>query len=266
MENWLMGFRLSYLRAIALSWKEDPAKPKEFPFKKRLLEAEDLLTSDDPEIAELFGSLPKVQATISLRENLKNPTEWEPMEAAGWIGENDTFEIMLPALPSKNVQDQALALASYYNLFPTLLGNLVSNAPQRQSLEAETSTTKSVTAVLAQDLGVDPGPFLEFGGVTLRAIAVAWKSKQIMKELLHAGDDATPVLSRYLGYNNPWNFNIRFKHDDRFTWNSEQMCWDNVPKNKIELYYPQRPDDERYHAIALTSYNNTGPAYPFTCG
>jgi ribosomally synthesized peptide (two-chain TOMM family) len=37
------------------------------------------------------------------------------------------------------------------------------------------------------------------------------------------------------------------------------------PTNMIVLNYPEWPENSALWPIALTSYNNTGDAYPFTC-
>ncbi len=42
--------------------------------------------------------------------------------------------------------------------------------------------------------------------------------------------------------------------------------WTCLAKNTIYMSYPKNPgDDMSLRAIALTSYNSSGPQYPFTC-
>ena len=53
----------------------------------------------------------------------------------------------------------------------------------------------------------------------------------------------------------------------------KQVAWSDsashkngfVTVNGIRLNYPTAPVEVELRPIALTSYNNTGPAYPFTC-
>jgi len=106
----------------------------------------------------------------------------------------------------------------------------------------------------------------------LRAIALAWHDTTFYKQLVDASPDASPVLSQWLGYNNPFNFQVRFIPTPQFTWDATTSSWNGLSsdsasrvKNVIVLNYPNAPSDEGLRPIALTSYNNTGPAYPFTC-
>jgi len=79
------------------------------------------------------------------------------------------------------------------------------------------------------------------------------------------------VLSQWLGYNNPFNFKILFTTNSAFTWDATKCEWNQknadgtAIKNAIRLNYPTAPVEENMRAIALTSYNNTGDPYPFTC-
>ena len=113
-------------------------------------------------------------------------------------------------------------------------------------------------------------PLLDFRLAYLRAVALYWTDANFARELVEAGTtDASFVLSRWLGYNNPFNFLLRFTPNPDFTWNGS--CWNlqepggQPIKNAIVLNFPLAPDAERIWPVALTSYNNTGPAYPFTC-
>lgn len=241
MVDRLMSFRLAYLRAIAESWK-DPF------FKEKLLNADDI--QEILQNAPYSFVSPWKQVKIRLVDD--SNTVWEPVETAGWVGANDSFVISIPGKPHQKDQ-QVQALAAYYQIFPDLFGT-----------QQTVSSGPVIEAALPVDLGTSPEPFLEFGGVTLRALALAWENERFLIELTDPSlIDATPVLSKYLGYNNPWNFNIRFISTD-FGWDGKN--WTKIPKNVVELHYPRKPAEERFQPIALTSYNNTGPAYPFTCG
>lgn len=248
MDSWLMSFRLAYLRSIANSWDSGN-------YKSILLGADNILDANEKFIkngfVDYFKNLRNVNIKIKLikQEDEGKKTKWEPMETAGWIGLNDKFIINIPKKPE--TKDQSGKLAEYYQLFPTLLGT-------QESKEECDQHQGRVASELPQDLGTNPGPFLELGGVTLRAIALAWKDDHFCKELTNPSEnDATPVLSKYLGYNNPWNFSIQFVE-------TPETDYKKIV-NTIELNYPESPD-VNFRAIALTSYNNTGPAYPFTCG
>jgi ribosomally synthesized peptide (two-chain TOMM family) len=133
--------------------------------------------------------------------------------------------------------------------------------------------------------------FLIFGSIVMRAIALAWKNVKFREELFNDFEkDKTGVLSEYLGFNNPWNFQIIFKKwiiipiltdsmknmQTGFYWKKGTArrgghgtlgCWleDKIPFNLIQLNYPNKPRDKDSWPIALNTYNCTGPAYPFTC-
>ena len=246
MTNPLMNLRLAYLRAVAKAWMEED-------FKNKLLKADDILPIlvDEKEFG--FES-PWTLVELKLVDDKDRRTEWHPRETAGWIGSDDKFVINFPDKPRKG--QGVRALAAYYQLFPTLFG------PEKD---------KKIGGALPLDLGVSPEPFLKFGGVTLRAIALAWKDEDFKKEL---ANDATHALSRYLGYRSPWNFGLQFiknEFDKYFKWDERTGSWvaqkkEDIPKNRIELHFPVKPDvNEEYLPIALTSYNNTGPEYPFSC-
>jgi hypothetical protein len=117
MINQLMKFRLAYLRAIATAWNDDGS---EKGFKKKFIETEDLLESNDPEITALFGDIELGNVSIRIIDNPRSPAEWHPRKTAGWIGPDDYYIINLPAKP--HIDEQAQALAAFYELFPTSFG------------------------------------------------------------------------------------------------------------------------------------------------
>ena len=234
-----MKLRLAYLSAIADSWANDEIRDK-------LVNANDILPILNSDYR--FDS-PWKCVELHIVDDEDQKTEWKPAETAGWIGANDEFILNVPNIPEQNQQVQALT--AYYEIFPTLFGSQKTKDPEDKH-------------PLPTELGANAGPFLEFGGVNLRAIALAWKNQKFLKELTLEGQkDASPVLSKYLGYRSPWNFSLRYKNISDFKWNGKS--WDGIPKNIIKLHYPRKPEDEQIRPIALTSYNNTGPAYPFSC-
>lgn len=254
----LLGFRLAYLRAIAKSWYEPE-------YRDHLLAQKDI----QPQLAKDFGLQtiwPWLDVALERSDDPKDLTLWKPELTAGWIGLDDGFEIVFPQAPADHAAE---ALASYYQLFPTLMG-ATADVPAEDAPEPH-----MVGGALPTGLGIpggDPGSLLAFGGVVLRAIALAWKSQVFRDELLNpACTDAAPLLSQWLGYNNPFNFSIRFKTDPALTWDADKGAWNQYTadgqriKNRIVLNYPNAPEAKDFWPISLTSYNNTGSAYPFTC-
>lgn len=253
----LLEFRLAYLRAIAKSWYEPE-------YRDRLLAQTDIQTL----LAEDFGLKtlwPWLDVALERSSDPKDRTLWKPELTGGWIGLDDAFEIVFPEAPADRAAE---ALASYYQLFPTLMGATV-------DVCAEPVQPGMVGGALPTGLGIpggDPGSLLAFGGVVLRAIALAWQSKEFRDELLNPDcADAAPVLSQWLGYNNPFNFSLRFKAHPALTWDAAKGAWNQHDasgqpiKNRIVLNYPNAPEAQDFWPISLTSYNNTGSAYPFTC-
>lgn len=259
----MLEFRLAYLRAIAQAWA-DPA------FEAKLLDRADI----QPLLAKQFGLTtiwPKLDIHL---ENSSNPSEqtlWKPELTGGWIGMDDRFEIVLPNRPQSGATE---ALAAFYQIFPDLLGPVydVEHAPKDVDDNVD-DLEPVVKASLPTSLGIPgggPDSLLAFGGVVLRAIALAWTDANFKEALLNPpGGDATSVLSQWLGYNCPFNFVIQFNANTNLNWDGVQWQLHNpdgsLIKNRIVLNYPNAPKDAPLRPIALTSYNNTGPAYPFTC-
>ena len=124
--------------------------------------------------------------------------------------------------------------------------------------------------------------FVEFGNVFLQAIALSWSKKteqigthgETFRELLIK--DSIATLSRFYGYNNPWNFNFIFKAAEsvspEFKWNPTTKNWGPI-HNTIILNLPNRPEikgecsymPEVIRPVALASYNASGAHYPFSC-
>ncbi|AVS70590.1 hypothetical protein C8247_09235 [Paracidovorax avenae] len=254
----LLEFRLAYLRAIAKSWYETD-------YRDRLLAQKDI----QPQLAKDFGLKtiwPWLDVSLERSDNPLDQTLWKPELTAGWIGLDDAFEIVFPEAPSDRAAE---ALASYYQLFPTLMGATADISNE------EHVPPGIVGGALPTGLGIpggDPGSLLAFGGVVLRAIALAWQSKEFRDELLNPEcSDAAGLLSQWLGYNNPFNFSIRFTPNKALTWDAGKGHWNQLNpdgskiKNRIVLNYPNAPEARDFWPISLTSYNNTGSAYPFTC-
>ena len=251
----LLAFRLAYLRAIARSWQDDA-------YRRDLLGQRDI----QPMLHRDFNlptQWPQVDVSLRLSDDPTQRAEWKPVLTAGWIGPDDEFVIVLPQAPQTHASE---ALAAYYQLFPNFMGI---------STSFEEPNNGMLRAALPTGLGIPgggPDSLLAFGGVVLRAIALAWQSPEFHAELTRDdGKDKAPVLSQWLGYNNPFNFQVRFETEQAFTWDAARGEWNlqradgTAIKNGIVLNYPVAPAEQDLWAIALTSYNNTGDAYPFTC-
>ncbi|SDZ71898.1 ribosomal natural product, two-chain TOMM family [Variovorax sp. YR266] len=250
----LLEFRLAYLRGIAKSWQDDA-------YRAKLLGASDIqqMLHDD------FGlptQWPLLDISLFQDPNPDMRAAWKPMLTSGWVGPDDSFVIVLPQAPSSQPTE---ALAAYYQLFPDFMGPAA----------AFETPTGLIGGALPTGLGIPgggDGSLLAFGGVVLRAVALAWQSPEFLFDLTRDPDaDKAPVLSQWLGYNNPFNFKILFTTNSAFTWDAAKGEWNlkgangSLIKNGIRLNYPTAPVEVELRPIALTSYNNTGPAYPFTC-
>lgn len=298
MENHLMNFRLGYLRTIAKAWSNTT-------YEDRLLDGDDIYNKTKRTICETLNPSKREGLNIRIGPDLldkngpfkkyfqgvrlgnvsirvfdieEKQTRWDPEDALGWKGNNDFFIIHLPTKPHKqSSKEKAIRLAEYYHKFPTFLGVSDNVESSKRYDPCNDNSGGKLGQGVQTDLGVSPGPFLEFGGVILRALALAWQREGFFEEITkETMIDATPVLSKYFSYNNPWNFNIRFIESDAITLSNDKSddsdnsinikTWENPPQNIILLHYPRDPNIETDHyPVALASYNETGPEYPFTC-
>lgn len=296
----LMDFRVAYLRAIAHSWTQWPFdRPLEGwigrhnPFLQELLSGRDIQGL----LQRLFGMRTNwPDLAICLEYHSEKSAGWQPVKTAGWVGQDDQFIITLPKKPDDDTA-AVEALAAYYQRFPTLLGAAEIASPNDLPPAGASSYLQgSQDAALPTGLGVPgggPGTLLAFGGVILRAIALAWADGTFYEALTNNDQtvpsptyDASPTLSKWLGYNSPFNFKIQFLGGSALRWDGKK--WNYAQQsdgptrekpNAVVLNYPAPPDSRHYSSlwstattscsslwpIALTSYNNTGEAYPFTC-
>lgn len=238
----LIQLRLAYLRAVALSWRDDE-------FREQLTSGRDV----QQQLQEHCGLRIKWPALDIIVAHSAPALRWNPLEVGGWMGPDDQFVITLPGTPERE-QDRTEALAAYYQRFPTLMGIALNLTPEYAVVAGGASGADVPTSAV----------LLSFGGVILRAIALAWSDPDFRKVLLDA-PDARPVLSRFFGYNMPFNFRVHVRAGGP-TVRSEGVWRFESLKNRIELNYPEVPtQSERLWPVALTAYNDTGPAYPFTC-
>jgi ribosomally synthesized peptide (two-chain TOMM family) len=258
----LLDFRLAYLRAIARSWHDTA-------YREELLMQRDI----QPMLNRDFGLKsvwPLLDVAIHRIDDPGQRTVWKSHLTGGWTGLNDAFGIVMPQRPAANASE---ALAAYYQFFPDFMGPVGVFAEQQAHSPVPSSAVTGLSALdEVGSLGGGPESMLAFGGVVLRAIAMAWESEEFLRELTRPDQsDATPVLSQWLGYNNPYNFFVRFAVNPDFVWDVERGAWNlknadgSTIKNSVVLNYPVAPAAEASWPIALTSYNHTGSAYPFTC-
>lgn len=103
---------------------------------------------------------------------------------------------------------------------------------------------------------------LEFQEVYLRAVALAWKDAEFLAEIQK---DARQALANYFGYICPWNLDLEFEQvtGDEFAYKPGHEI--KVPLNTITVGIPKKPALVEQEAVALAAYNDSGPAYLFTC-
>ena len=248
----LLSFRLAYLMSITEAWQNEQ-------YKEELLDCSNVLAH--PGFTRYLPNEDPVQwkASIILKENgLRWKPEGAPVGSNGWMGPYDDFVIKMPNRPTDSKQ-KPIALSAYYQQFPTFFGGGHGNLPGGTGAVAANAVTK------VGGLGIGgPETFLSFGALTLRVIAYAWENEEFFNKLTDPDvNNAAELLTEYFQFTNPWNFNIRFERDENFNWDSEKG-WPTDIMNRIELNFPDTPNMNE-QAIAIASYNDSGPAYPYSC-
>jgi ribosomally synthesized peptide (two-chain TOMM family) len=251
----LVDFRTTYLRAIAQAWV-DPAFLNELATPGGGAKALD----------DFFGyRWPWADLTLTFR---KHGAEWNPAETGGWFGTlRDAIVVHAPLSPARvkglGPADHTRAIAAYYQQRPTFLGPNGKGGAGDANAASGTPGHGGPLNLQAYDPGLGSwDSFLHLGAATFRAMALAWHNETFRHELC---DNSVRALEGWLGYNSPWNFKIQFVDaSDECVWNHAKNQWALVP-NELVLWLPRPPADEGIRPIALTAYNNTGEAYPFTC-
>ncbi|MBQ4809904.1 BMA_0021/BMA_0022 family TOMM bacteriocin [Pseudoalteromonas luteoviolacea] len=300
MSKVLLNYRTAYLSALAESWRDSS-------FQEQFLNT-NLLDDNSPLIRFGFdynktwkALTIKVQEKVDINhKSVESNSIWEPVTTAGWIGRNDRIQIFLPKqLEHGKEEFSALAAATYYRYFPTLMGltnyqeHLViedSSTPlnkvqekieqeqeQEQSKNEELNNKlKMLGGALPTDLGISEEKFIEFGGVVLRVLALAWQNPVFRDKLYSEKNDATSIIEEYFGFVNPWNMDIVFSESDNFIYSDDFASFKSIVRNEITLWYPNSPqkhgeiknlvqDELSLLPIALTDYNSNGAGHPFTC-
>lgn len=266
----LIEFRAGYLRLVAYHWATGNVQ-----------------NGDD-----LWGFLaPDIDPTkkhwnnLDIKAGIGGGPEWLPVEASGWSGHHamSSLDVYLPLQPRKtgggDIKDElwAFALADFYN-------NRPDGVFQDRSLPKPPPPPPNfpgVISTLPSGLG-DFQTFLEFGAFLLRVVALAWNKPEFRGKVdASAGGNSEAALQAWMGWNSPWNMHIHIRDDEGITYGEpedisqlnaspprfERGTWKSGKRNVLTLNLPTKPagQSEKLHAVALTTYNNTGDPHPFTC-
>jgi ribosomally synthesized peptide (two-chain TOMM family) len=104
---------------------------------------------------------------------------------------------------------------------------------------------------------------LEFQEVYLRAVALAWVDDEFKSLLLR---DARSALADYLGYECPWNVDLRVAEPigPNVGWDPRNKTW-TLPRMLTSFGLPNKPEAFEEQLVAFAAYNDAGPSYLFTC-
>jgi ribosomally synthesized peptide (two-chain TOMM family) len=242
----IIGFRTAYLRLIAKAWNDAKLLASLPKLNSKQVQAELAKLGH----AWLWGGL-------DIKLGINGPV-WSPVETGGWYGHGtSTITLRLP-LNTEKIEDysqnQARALTDYYGQRPTLFGLPTGAAAQAKG-------GASLMQAYSASLG-DFNSFLDFGGVTVRAVALAWHNAKFKKALV--GKNSLGALERWLGFHSTWEMKIEVEEDKSARW-TDGPGWQSLSNNLLTLVLPTKPKEDDIRAIAITAYNETGPQYPFTC-
>jgi len=256
--NALLDFRVAYLRAVAHSWQDSE-------YKKNMLKAENLLDFlESSKLPNLFYCNPWPLLTIQISES--QTLDWQPLLRQGWIGPNDYIEFTLPDRPSVTDDELAEALTAYYFWFPSILGRQ-STSHDPLSIREDARRNGSGQDY---DIGIGGTTFENMAAFMLNVVELSWSNDVFKDELLAADDDASGILSKYFGVNNPLNFNMKFRKDNDgvFKYIAKEQKW-IVDEDKqpvvVHIWYPQKPEETAQRSMAIAAYNTNGAEYPFSC-
>ncbi|KZN56600.1 BMA_0021/BMA_0022 family TOMM bacteriocin [Pseudoalteromonas luteoviolacea] len=286
MSKVLLNYRTAYLSALAESWR-DSSFQEQF-LNTNLLSEKSPLNRFGFEQSQTWKALTiKVQEKVDINhKNVESNSIWKPVTTAGWIGRNDRIQIFLPKqLEHDKEEFSAVAAATYYRYFPTLMGLTEYNeklvivddsVPVEEVRELVELENFMLGGALPTDLGISEEKFIEFGGVVLRVLALAWQNPEFRDKLYSEQNDATSIIEEYFGFVNPWNMDIVFSESDNFIYSDDFASFKSIVRNEITLWYPNSPqkhgeiknlvqDELSLLPIALTDYNSNGAGHPFTC-
>lgn len=221
-------------------------------------------------LLDYFGYECPWDLDIELSLDHKRRADWKPEVTAGWYDGMDNMILYLPDLPKK---EKSESLAAYYHLRPHLFRIPIFGG-EHQSLHT--------------DLGDDMGDFSALSAVLIRAMAMMSSDGEVAKKLREklitqggipeqtgqTSGKALQAMEFFMGYRYPWSINIIIKEDVNARWEKEKKkktkkkTWQDLTPDKLILGVPNKPGEEKHldiEPIALTTYNQTGPQYPFTC-
>lgn len=274
MSNSILSFKTAYLQAVAKSW-EDEVFAKEFHEKGE----ENILT-----FLEQHSGSPKdfispwENLVINFLDDESHTLYWDPIQTGRWVGNDDRLTIFLPEDPG--LDNRVEGLAQYNFIFPSFMGKVKSDMQllfnDKEQIEfIDYLVSKGIKIPTILTLGETDMDLLSFSAVMLRTIALYWDDPSFKEEILNAdGDhsDKAPVLSKFFGFSNPWNFAINFKECKTFILNKDDDSEFDYPANVISLGKPRKPQvpegvkgAQGIYPIALAAYNDDGKSYPFTC-
>ncbi|KAF7764210.1 hypothetical protein PCIT_b0146 [Pseudoalteromonas citrea] len=276
-----LSFRSAFVGAIAKSWHDHEYKKKFISTCKNT--NNDILKFLEENPASENTSFISPWKNLSIQFRYKNLV-WNPVDGRKWLGDNSGIILNIPKIPEKN-DNSAEFLARYYNIFPTFYG-LINHSPKKLiSEEAINHNTPLIDYTESHLFDVDMISYTDesirhFSAVIMEAIALYWRNEDFRNELtpesetnkINDGDivnDKSPVLSKWLGFKNPWDMNILFNYDDSFELTESSLASNSIPSNVICLAYPESPsitsEDNTLLPMALANYNQDGSILPFSC-
>jgi hypothetical protein len=222
-----------------------------------------------------------------------------------WIGGADVLVIKIPECPNDGQDLLALtSYYSLFPTFLgndtcTSQTNVLNERPYEQvkkwaeDFVMNTNYIKHINdSNILNDLGFENGnPMFDFGAIMQIIIAECWSDKYFYNYITNSdlkdphreqfvvspmgADNSTFPTNGSVLFKNPWAFSVRFEKPKKGNtkWDSASQQWTKVENNEIYLMYPEFDihDDTiatgglKFSPLALSKYNNTGPAYPFTC-
>lgn len=274
MSNSILSFKTAYLEAVAKSWKDEEFAEEFYAKGEENILAFLEAKSGSP---KKFIS-PWKNLVINFLDDDSHTLYWDPIQTGRWVGNDDRMTIFMPEDPG--VDHRVEGLAQYNFIFPSFMGKVKSDIEllfnKKEQIEfIDYLVSKDIEIPTILTLGESDLDLLSFTATMLRAIALYWEDPSFKEELLNPdGDhtDKTAVLSKFFGYNNPWNFAINFKECKTFILNKDDDSELDYPANIISLGKPRKPtlpdgssSSKGIYPIALAAYNDDGKSYPFTC-
>lgn len=242
----IVCFRAAYLKVLAQAWNNPAYKAcltdgrnllEWSGFLKFLLGNENCYSNNfkDGEYALAPGKsasdvyrLPW-SAKVTVMVNAEGPA-YEPLITAGWMGPDDTFGVVIPPAPD-DPKDYSMAIAAYLQQFPTLLGYVQDKSGINQwEFDSGEPNFLAFSNMYAQgipfcwsDLSVAqlrdqmagnmkvlnriPSENHTFAYLLTNALFNDQGILTLAENHEHRG---AYTLSKYFGFNNPWNFKFLF--------------------------------------------------------